>query len=182
MSSQVPYGLSSGSLKCIRNAIENMLPSVCTQITILNSKKGNSGILIMCNGEIIKATINGNEVEYSKFFEKIGDDKDIVTVLFSAPPPEVSSLSEMTADSLITFDTESHYISSAGIVALGKAVLGLLYRLEALGIEITDFSLQVKKKIAFLRIESNEDVPWSRIEEIALEYLSPLGVKRVVPG
>ncbi len=182
MSSNVPYGLSGGNLECISRAIKNMMPSLCATLTFINSEKERKGELIVCNGKVFKASINGKPVDSEKFFEELGEMEDHITLLFSPIPSELSDLSEMTAETLSNLDTNSQYVSSTGILALGKAVLGMLYKIESLGVEIADFSLQVKRKVAFLRIETDKELPWVQIERIALEYLSPLGIKRVVPG
>jgi len=151
------------------------------KIIIPNTKNGE---FIVCNGKLHKGRwdkLQGEDA-WKKMLEEVRRSEKLVHALFFPPPEDISLIEEMSADALLTSDVDTGYVASYGIVSLGKAVLGFLHRLEALGIEVRDFELKVDEGIARLKIEIVGDLPWDTIVKIAMEYLQDYGVERILPG
>ncbi len=99
------------------------------------------------------------------------------------PPPEEVSISEEFETTLVSEETGSEYFSGISVLAIGKQVMAILHRIEALGIDIMDFEINTdgEKSLVKLIVEpkSRKKIKVDKLRELVLEYLSQLGIKDV---
>ncbi|UXD22923.1 hypothetical protein IPA_09630 [Ignicoccus pacificus DSM 13166] len=179
----IPIGYSNGTGDCLVSSMQKIKDSSCVKIEV-EIPKGKRGSFVVCNGTIHDAKwgeLKGEEA-WRKMLDDLKSSPKLVNILFYPPPEEISLLEEMSADALVSSDVASGYVASYGIVSLGKAVLGFLHQLEALGADVREFRLKVDNGTARLHVEILGDIPWDRIVEIALRYLSDFGIERILPG
>ena len=179
----VPIGYSVGVGSCLVDSLIKIREGNCVTMKVI-IPEGEKGEFVVCNGKVHRAKwgkAQGDKA-WEKMLEEVKSSEKLVHVLFFPPPEEISLLEEMSADALVVSDVTTGYIASYGIVSLGKAVLGFLHRLEAMGIEVRDFGLEVSEGVATLKLEIVGEVPWDRIVEVAMEYFRDYGVERILPG
>ncbi len=181
LSKLIPIGYSTGAGECLVKSLKKIRESSCVKFTVSNKEK--KGEFVVCNGKLYSAKWDGKEGEeaWNAMLEYVNKSKDLLNLLFFPPPEEISLLEEMSADALVAADVSSGYIASYGVVSLGKAVLGFLHKLEALGAEIRDVKIEVTDGIARIKLELLGDVPWDVVSRIALEYFKDFEVEKVVP-
>lgn len=182
ITSLVPYGYAVVLGPCAVLALKKILESTCTLLKVYNSKKGE---FVVCNGKVIRGSWDGKEgVEaWNAMLKHLEESEEPTHLTLYPPPPETSSLEEEFNVVLgATEETGSEYFSGVSSLALGKHVLAIIHKLEALGIEIDDIEVSVNGNKAIVKIvrpPKSKRADKAVIERVALEYLEFLGVKEV---
>ncbi len=180
---EIPLGHSVLSKSCARTALIKIKDSTCLSLRVhLNDKEG---FFVVCKGKIVRGEWKEfkDEEAWNVFLKEIEqmDSESYVSINFYPPPEDIDIIDEMSADALVAEDVGTEYVASIGVLALGKAVLGIIHRFNASGIEFDDIKVTVKEGIATLVIiNPRPRPPEELVKNIASMYLHEVGIKEVV--
>ncbi len=176
----VPIGHSVLSKECVRNALGKIKDSTCVKLTVKLDEK--EGYFVVCKGRVVEGKWDNKEGEeaWNELIEEASKSESVLKINFYPPPEGVDVVEEMSADALAAEDVGSEYIASVSVLALGKAVLGIIHRLNALGIEFDDIKVTVRDGVALVILVNPHPKPSpEQVRNIASLYLSDLGIKEV---
>jgi len=181
VTSLVPYGYAVVLGPCAVSALKKILESTCTLVKVYNSKKGE---FVICKGKVVRGSWDdkGGVDAWNAMLEYLEKSEEPTHLTFY-PPPETTSLEEEFDVVLsIAEETGSEYFSGVSSLALGKHVLAIIHKLEALGVEVEDIEIRVegnKATIRVVRTPKSKKVSEREVGRVALEYLEFFGIKEV---
>ncbi len=178
----VPIGHSVLSKDCAKSALNKIKDSTC--VTLKTYLKGEVGTFVVCKGKLVSGKwrdLQGEEAWNSLLseIEKVEPDAHL-SVNFYPPPEDIDITDEMSADALASEEVGTEYVASIGVLALGKAVLGIVHRLNASGIEFDDIKVTVRDGVATIVLINPHPKPSEElVKSIASMYLYDVGIKDV---
>ena len=180
---EVPIGHSVLSKDCAKSALNKIRDSAC--VTLRTYLKGEVGTFVVCKGKLISGSwrdLEGEEAWTSLLNEVEKVEPDVhLSVNFYPPPENIDIIDEMGADALASEEVGTEYVASIGVLALGKAVLGIIHRLNASGVEFDDIKVTVKDGVAtIVLINPNPKPSEELVKSVASMYLYDVGIKDVM--